>query len=312
MGTVQTVGTAVTGAGTQFGSQIGIGDLIGTAANGYAKVDSIQSDTAMTLAAAVPGGDLPAATAPLVIENPTIGLSTSSGAEFLPIVEITNNTSAKVFGTVAGNSTTVAYTIGEPRCTAANAHLWVYMWLVGGTSSTKAIFSTQRTAFHTGALSGYSVGRVIGIVPLANGGFELFDARLNGTRVEITGLTSQSQILTNGSSVAYSPVEWSNDSVPPYADMVRMLAWVQYDGAGATSDAQLTLSSNSVTGHTVVKVTDVDGAAAGDKKRGSQDGIWMPAAGFIRSSFYKVSSAEYDANIVINGFSFDRQLFVTW
>ena len=311
-GTVASTGTAVTGTSTRFADQVGIGDLIGTAAKGYAKVASIESATALTLDAAIPGGNLAAGTTALLIEQPTIGLTTSSGQEYLPIVEITNNTSAKVFGAVAGNATTVAFTIGEPRCTASNAHLWVYLWVVGGTAETKAVLSTQRTSFHTGGLSGYTVGRVFGIVPLTSGGFEQFDARLNGTRVEVTGLVTQSQILTNGSATSYTALGWGGDSVPPYADKARMLAWVQYDGAGATSDAQLTLSTNNNTTHTVIKVTDVDGAAAGDKKRGSQDGIWMPANGFQGVTYYKLNSAEYDANIVINGFSFDRQLFVMW
>ena len=51
-GTISSVGTAVSGTGTHFTSQILAGDLIGTAASGFYAVTAIASDTSLTLASA--------------------------------------------------------------------------------------------------------------------------------------------------------------------------------------------------------------------------------------------------------------------
>jgi len=295
-GTSQTVGTTVTGDGdAEFANEVWAGDLIGTAANGYSRVLTVDENDQLTLDTAIPGGNLPASTVIRLIENPIIGV----GAEYLPINTIASNTAATAVNSFSATVANTVYTISEPRCTAANAHVWVYIWAGGGTATTKLIFSTQRTTpFMT---AGYTTGRLVGVVPLQNGGFDRFQCRISGTRVEMTQLQTQTTIKSAGSDTSFTSILWKDESTPAIADMARFKARIQYDGSGALSDAELHLSVDGNEVHTTIQVGDTT-----TRLRGSQDGIWIPSDNTGKWSAYKVTSSEYDAYIDMNGFSFDR------
>jgi len=62
-GTFSSTGTAVTGAATSFIAQIKVGDVFGNTTYGFSAVSAVTSNTALTLAAALPNGNAPAGTA---------------------------------------------------------------------------------------------------------------------------------------------------------------------------------------------------------------------------------------------------------
>jgi hypothetical protein len=69
-GTFSSAGTAVTGAGTAFTTEVKVGDLFGHGTFGFSAVSAIAGDTALTLAMPLPKGNAPAGTPAFISKAP--------------------------------------------------------------------------------------------------------------------------------------------------------------------------------------------------------------------------------------------------
>lgn len=146
---------AITGSGTKFLSEIAPGDLLGnTTANRYVEVESVESDTALTIAVTWPGVTQTVATAK-VIEYPLVRIIDTGDVRY--VSQIDSDTAA----TVSSNfSATDASSL--IRC-GVEGWAWYYVWLVSGGSGTGCILSTQRTTPF--GVSGYTTSkRLLGCV----------------------------------------------------------------------------------------------------------------------------------------------------
>lgn len=129
-GTYSSSGTAVTGSGTKFLSEVAVNDLFGDATNGWSRITSIASDTALTLSAALPNGNASAGTTGKIIEQPTISI-TSDGASPHQVATIASDTSLTVTeATTGGSLSGKTYYIGRAYTRAAvTASQFLYVWL---------------------------------------------------------------------------------------------------------------------------------------------------------------------------------------
>jgi len=139
-----TVTTTMTGVGTKFLSEVAVNDLIGNNVKGYAQVTAITSDTVLTLAAALPGGDAGGGSVALVvIENPTckVGATITDARQIKTLSAA--GTSVVVTGAALASNTPgggVVLKLG-----VVTGSVWFFPWLVKGGSGTSVILSTQRT-----------------------------------------------------------------------------------------------------------------------------------------------------------------------
>jgi hypothetical protein len=138
-GTITGATTTLTGTNTKFLSELSVGDLIGTASQGYSRVTAIASDTSCTLVAALPGGS-PGGAAYNIIENATFNAASRAVAR---VNTITDNTHLSLSASAGSSASGLSAYAGD--CPADAAGIWYCVWLVNGSSGTGVIASTQRT-----------------------------------------------------------------------------------------------------------------------------------------------------------------------
>jgi len=148
-GTITTVGTAISAASANLLETLEIDDLIGNAANGYARVISVETAATATLNSALPGGDI-TTTAVNVVENPTV----AANGENQRVDVITSDTDLDATGAWTTFSGSVI-TAGVEPATPAGARTWFACHLVKGSSGASAVLSTQRTTL-LNAPTGYT------------------------------------------------------------------------------------------------------------------------------------------------------------
>lgn len=145
-GTSSTSSTTATGTSTKYLSEFKPGDLFGNATKGYSQVSSVESDTSLTLTAAIPGGSIAGGSTVNVIENPTISVGTK---KFVQVSTITDNTTLAVTTTEAVTQTAQAFRVGGvPTGGMTKPHasvIFFHVWLGNGSSGTGVYVSTQRT-----------------------------------------------------------------------------------------------------------------------------------------------------------------------
>lgn len=276
-GTITTVGTAATGTGTSFMDGPGklfLGDLIGSAAKGYSQVTAIASNTACTLQAAIPGGDL-TTSAWNVIESPVIGFGASNQA----VIKITSDTSLTV-----QNATTLsasAYLIGRVLpvgLLAATNNIFYFVWTSTGASGTGCFVSTQRTTPF--GVTGYNANvRRIGSILIDAGSIVQFsqsgDDRQRTYTYENAKIGDSTRVLSSGTATAWTAVICSA-VVPPTAssinfvltptNLVNGLAYLRKRNTGSATVSRNSFVICNVTGgtNTMVPNFPADGAQAVD------------------------------------------------
>lgn len=215
-GTVSTTGTAATGTGTKFLREYAVGDLLGDAANGYSRVTAVASNTALTLSAAIPGGDLSSATVN-IIENPILE---ASNGEIRRVDTITSNTALTLTATITTGAAGTALAGSEL------ADTWYAIWMVAGGSGAAGLFSTQRTSLLSPPTGYTTSARRIGwtrnnasssFFPF----FQVDDTRHREIRYEIQNATNGNRVLSSGSSTSWAPVDASG-VVPPTSIVAYM------------------------------------------------------------------------------------------
>jgi hypothetical protein len=144
-GTASSSGTAVTGTGTKFLTEVSVGDMIRFGSVGASRVTAIASDTALTISAAPPGG----------------AASSSSMTCFENVCLQIADQTANSLSTIADNGTDIILTNNASATTGSQAIVWgvetisrwYAVWVGSGSSGTTAFLSTQRTTPY--ALTGY-------------------------------------------------------------------------------------------------------------------------------------------------------------
>jgi hypothetical protein len=147
-GTIAGAATTITGTNTLFLSQFAVGDMIGTNAKGYSRITAIASNTSLTIAAAIPGGD-PTGTTPLCIENVWFQAASQT------VQRINTITSDTVLNLPANSSATQSG-VGAQIGVLPASQSYLMVWLATGNSGTGVYVSTQRTTSY--GISGYTSG----------------------------------------------------------------------------------------------------------------------------------------------------------
>lgn len=216
-GTLSSSSTAVTGSSSKFLSEVAVGDLVGSSTTyGYARVSSIESDTALTLVAALPGGDAPGSTSFNIIENATFRAESAAQSEKVRTLSAAG-TAIVADNTFSMTSTGQALTIG-----VSLPSIWLAIWLGNGGSGTKPFASTQRTTPFT--ISGYTTDvRRIGWVRVNSSGNILAFSQHGATRIreyiweEAKG--GDFTIVSGGTATSWTTVSCAG-IVPPAARLV--------------------------------------------------------------------------------------------
>lgn len=153
-GTATIAGNVVTGTGTKFLTETSLRDLFGTGPVTYIKIESIESDTQLTLTWAPAGGDIVVAQAFNVIENPTC---TVVGAPTFAVTRIDDDVTMLTDSVdVAGPA--AVYAGDRATCTNGSDSVKNYaVWLIGSS----IYVSTQRTTPYVVAPSKRRIGYVL-------------------------------------------------------------------------------------------------------------------------------------------------------
>lgn len=145
-GTIASSGTAVTGTTTKFLSQVKVNDLIGNVTRGYSRVTAVASDTALTLAAALPNSAA-SGDAFNAIENAWF----QAGAQTIQQINtITDDTHLALAANSSGTASGLSAQIGVLPSSQCGLHVWIG----NGGTGTGAFFSTQRTTPY--GITGYN------------------------------------------------------------------------------------------------------------------------------------------------------------
>jgi hypothetical protein len=147
-GTIAGAATTITGTNTLFLSQFAVGDMIGTNAKGYSRITAIASNTSLTIAAAIPGGD-PSGTTPNCIENVWFQAASQT------VQRINTITSDTVLNLPANSSATQSG-VGAQIGVLPASQSYLMVWLATGNTGTGVYVSTQRTTPY--GISGYTNG----------------------------------------------------------------------------------------------------------------------------------------------------------
>lgn len=225
-GTISSSGTTVTGTGssTRFLSEVAVGDLIGTATTyGFARVTAIASDTSLTIAAALPGGNAPASTAASVVENAVLRFELTA-----PVNKRINTLSAAGTAIVADSTFSATESGKVLKVSAEVASCWFAVWVAEGGSGATTLLSTQRTSAYLP--SGYDTrSRRIGWVRnLSTGDFMEFQqtalGRVRHTSFEVS-YGGYARVLANGNATSWTDVDCSG-VVPPTSLLAEANLWL--------------------------------------------------------------------------------------
>ncbi len=215
-GTITNAGTTITGVNTAFLSECALGDLIGSAAAGYAQITAIASDTSLTIVS----GITISGSAYKIIENPTIKISTNTTEQ---VSAIASDTALTIATTASATKTTQAYTIGNLLADGTMpvaSQGFMYVWIGTGGSGTGCYVSTQRTTPF--GITSYNVSvRRIGsvlidaslIVPFSQVGLD----RNRTYTYQNAKIGDSTRVLTNGTANATWTAVVCSGVVPPTA-----------------------------------------------------------------------------------------------
>jgi len=231
-GTITSVGTALTGSSTKFLSELAVGDVVRSSANGGSRVTAIASDTAATLVAAFPGGDV-SGVAATSYENLTFWCDTAQSGDKRAVNTITHNGLTVVW-------TTASTSNGSGKTAKVGVEVasrWYFPWLVYGSSGTTVILSTQRTRPYS--VTGYATAwrRLRARYNLSSGDLRADDQTgppgCPYTVIDAPG--AQARVLSAGVATAWTDVDCSA-AAPPTANAVwaRLIA---VGGAGTQTTA---------------------------------------------------------------------------
>ena len=220
-GTLTSSGTAVTGSGTKFLSEVAINDVIRSASNGASRVTAIASDTALTIVAAFPGGDVGVGQAITSYENLTLWPDTGSASDKRRVNTISHAGTAVVLSSAVTSSAsgrTVRVGVEVASC-------WFFPWVVYGTSGTSAVLSTQRTRPYSA--SGYTTAwRRVPVAQFNNSSGNLdivYDQTGTGPvrQVAYDEQRSDHYALSAGTATSFTSVA-ACPAIPPTARSVRL------------------------------------------------------------------------------------------
>lgn len=289
-GTITTVGTAGS-AGTGLMSQISVGDLVGNSSNGWSRVTAIASDSAFTLTAAIPGGDLTTA-AFTIIENATIQPNNAAKDR---IDTISAAGTAIVVATSASHSASSPLTIGVE----VNDQ-WIAIYVVDTLAgdASKLLLSTQRTTplTETGGTTKWPNFRRVGWTRNnASGDFfefyQIDDGRTREIRYEIGVNSNGDRVLSSGSSTAWSPIDLSL-IVPPTSKLAYIHFTMNLPASAAVVQVRARNTGSSTTSRSL------SGGAEASGRGDAQGRAYLDGAQFLD---YRVS-ADNDAFIDVIGY----------
>jgi len=241
-GTLTSSGTAVTGSGTKFLSEVAIGDVIRSASNGASRVTAIASDTALTLVAAFPGGDVGVGQAITSHENLTLWPDTGSAGDKRRVNTISHAGTAVVLS----SSVTSSASGRTARVGVEVASCWFFPWVVYGGSGTSAVLSTQRTRPYSA--SGYTTAwrqvAGIGVYNNASGNIDNFECRGEGNRRFVKWIDdSVHEIGTTLSSTSNVQLSTNTAAPPTATDVVLRVAIFNATFASTAGYVVLLISS---------------------------------------------------------------------
>ncbi len=163
-GTISATGTALTGSGTSFRSELWIGDLVGTSTTyGWSRVIAVLSDTSATLVLAFPGGD-PTSISAEVIHSATIWAGTVTDNKQVVRTINAAGTSIVVFAnaTVSASSPLTLGTLPDNSTPDDFAEAtWVFVWVIDDGTTPGILLSTQHEEL-LAPPSGYTSFRRVG------------------------------------------------------------------------------------------------------------------------------------------------------
>ena len=227
-GTITTVGTACTGTGTAFRTQIAIGDVIRSATKGASRVTAIASDTACTLVAAFPGGNATteAATA---YENLTFWGDVSSANDKRRVNTIAHD-GLQVIASSALTSNDSGGTL-KPAIGVEVVSLHVFEFAVQTSSSGDGhVMSTQRTRPYPA--TGITAWRLVNaLYNNASGDIQTFTSVVKGSFVEY--FLPDVAILASGTATAYTFLPWGVACPPLHPIQVWLRVTSIYGSAGS-------------------------------------------------------------------------------
>lgn len=257
-GTVSTVGTAATGTGTKFLTEVAIGDVIRSATKGASRVTAIASDTALTLVAATPGGN-----------------ATAETFTFYENLILTMHTTTERVNTVTHNGLTVVMAGPVPTASAGQVvwigpeigSAWYFVWAIekDDASAVTAILSTQRTRpYGVTNYAGGNARRLLGWVPnnsssnFIKGRYHRRGRSLSFIYDNVEGAT---RILSAGRATSFTRVDASG-YIPPTANEV-ILQVIGNSVDVATDILVRELGSSATFGQDPVNISDVNGGVNG-------------------------------------------------
>lgn len=299
-GTIAGASTTITGTSTLFLTEFSVDDLIGTATHGYARITAIASNTSLTIAAALPGGN-PSGNAPVCIENPTI---TVTGHSARRVNTIASNTSLTVTvnftATNSGNAMVCGTRINAGAAGGLGSNDW-YIWLATGGSGTTVYVSTQRTTPF--GVTGYttSLRRIGSLVYDENVGTIIpFRSCRKGNAVEYIHVAEaniyNNRVVNGGGGAAWTRIS-ARRSVPSTAHQLILGAFL-VNPAGAVS---INLRCAGVDSYANLTSPHRVNAEAGGRS-GAQFNIGCDTAQCFEWTL-NVSDANNPATIEIGGYS---------
>jgi len=142
-GTIEVVGQDVTGSSTRFLSELAPNDLVGTTAEGWARVISVESDTAATISAVgLPGGAVAAGAAYTIRHQAFVRPGTPAAGVAEEIESVSAAGTTILVGTSATHGAGSEITVGAVVGTAAMSG-WLAVWVVSDGTTTGLLLSTQ-------------------------------------------------------------------------------------------------------------------------------------------------------------------------
>lgn len=228
IGTISTVGTALTGTGTKFLTALTVGDLVGSSTTyGFAFVLSVQSDTAATLVVALPGGDATTIAAQ-VINLATIWAGTSiTNKQSVKSINAAG-TSITVFlgATVAGSSPlTIGVAVDNDSPDDYSYYSWYYVYAIDDGTTPGVLVSTQHQeplALPAGYTSYRRIGSVLWFEPEDDTGYFFTSKYLDGGQVRFCEAAASWLSLTVPATQYWYPEAWYNWLYPRTA---RKVLW---------------------------------------------------------------------------------------
>lgn len=224
--------TTMTGVGTKFLTSVAANDLVGNSVKGYSRVASIETDTSLTLVAALPGGDAGGGSVGLVVvENPSVwpGATAGDKQQINTLSSAGTVVVAPASFTNGGAGQTLKIGV-QPATTA----MWMYVWVRSGGSGQTVTFSTQRSTPYS--VTGYTTSlRRTGAIKINASGVISYSYQREVSSTATDTVYEEQRAV--GPTVLYSgnAQVWTAVALNPGAPPSSRYAYICLYGHGATT-----------------------------------------------------------------------------